>query len=109
MNMREMHEYVHGMVNTDVVDVKLKLVPCMYSSEPDKDMHVQMQMSVAVQRSDFSLRRERDLEYFDFSLKSGPVIWRDDYEIKDMLKHMVIYMTRKMGIMIIQGRGKDLT
>ena len=100
MNMKEIHEHVHGMVNTDVVRVGLTLVPSIYSHHPDKEMVIQMQMHVSIMGLD------RDLKYFDFSLKSGPVIWDDDYEIKELLKHMVIYMTRKMGIMIIQGKNE---
>ena len=98
MNMQEMHEYVHGMVNTDAVDVKLTLVPSLYTH--DKAEIVQMQMHVAIMGLD------RDLKYYDLSLKSPEVIWHDDYEIKELLKHMVIYMTRKMGIMIIQGKNE---
>ena len=98
MNMKEMHEYVHGMVNTDVVDVKLTLVPSLYTH--DKAEIIQMQMYVAIMGLD------RDLKYYDLSLKSPEVIWHDDYEIKELLKHMVIYMTRKMGIMIIQGKNE---
>ena len=98
MNMQEMYEYVHGMVNTDVVDVKLTLVPSLYTH--DKAEMIQMQMSVAVMGTD------RDLKYYDLSMKSGSVVWHDDYEIKELLKHMVIYMTRKMGIMIVQGKNE---
>lgn len=100
MNMREIHEYVHGMVNADVVNVGLTLVPSIYSSHPDKEMVIQMQMHVSVMGLD------RDLRYFDFSMKSHEVIWDDDHEIKEMLKHMVSYMTRKMGNMIMRGKEK---
>ena len=98
MNMREMHEYVHGMVNTDVVKVGLALVPTIYSPGADKEMVIQMQMSVVC------AGEEMDLKYFDLSMKSAAVAWHDEDEIKKLLKYMVIYMTRKMGIMIIQGK-----
>ena len=86
------------MVNTDVVNVEMTLVPDKYAF--DKAEVIQMQMAVSVLGSD------RDLEYFEFSMRSGSVIWHDDHEIKLLLDHMVSYMTRKIGNMIMRGKGK---
>jgi len=96
MNMREMHKYVHDMVNTDVVNVDIKLVPTLFSAYPEEQ--VQMRMAVCVND------KEMDLKYYDLSMKSGYVVWDDDERVKAMLEYMVAYMTRKMGTMIIQGK-----
>lgn len=96
MNMREIHEHVHGMINADVVDVDIKLVPTLFSAYPEEQ--VQMQMAVAVMGMD------NDMRYFSFSMKSGYVVWDDDERVKVTLDYMISYMARKIGMMITQGK-----